>query len=514
MALGAGGNGFSAPGDGIVAGAAKQVAGRRQRAAGGPLKGILDRQHAGGVKGRDGPRTFVDGKESGQDGEGGPSLPGSWAPLESVRERGALLRPVAGGQGAAVHTLSSVALASRAALLMATQRKERHTEIRSDGIDGTLGDGRDVSTAARDEVSMGLLVGDAAARREALFRTSTGHEQFIAQGKDASGSQAPLATAIGRPAITGQLRVLASGMSGVRGSRGDEQLDPLEDGAGEGEGKESSEFRPAGEAVPSGRRDPAPIELGPDGKPVGILVDDSAVTRKLPRPPSRPGLKPLPSIRTDTEKGKGGPSVPASTSAANLSALEKGGLRTASVPGMPSDVGRSQSMKGIAHRPRSTTGRQGLGFQFGGNQGGPVSGAAAAASAADDPVPSDAEAASSFYSSDSDGPREGLDSREPVVVEEPQDVKAARLAMVSMGLKRVESFEPPMAPRDIRVVEVGHDFLRLEWQPPAFDGGSPVYDYIIRYAMVKPETEEERRKRKRKERRMRSAGEVVADAGP
>ena len=74
--------------------------------------------------------------------------------------------------------------------------------------------------------------------------------------------------------------------------------------------------------------------------------------------------------------------------------------------------------------------------------------------------PSDTDAdGASLYSSDSDRPRNGRDLGEPVVVEEPTDVKAARLAMVSMGLKRVESFEAPMAPRDIRVVDVGHDYL-------------------------------------------------------
>ena len=178
---------------------------RRQEAGANALDGVID--------------PLVDGGDA---GEGlGPSAPGTWASIERVKQSGGLLRPVAGGAGAAVHTLSSVALASRAALLMASQRKARHAELAMSNNDGTLGSGNDVSSAARDEVSMGLLVGDAAARREALFRTSTGQEQFEVQGQGAMGSRAPLATAIGRPAIIGSLRALASGTTGFQARAAD-----------------------------------------------------------------------------------------------------------------------------------------------------------------------------------------------------------------------------------------------------------------------------------------------------
>ncbi|KAA0170035.1 hypothetical protein FNF27_06788 [Cafeteria roenbergensis] len=47
-----------------------------------------------------------------------------------------------------------------------------------------------------------------------------------------------------------------------------------------------------------------------------------------------------------------------------------------------------------------------------------------------------------------------------------------------------ESFGPPGPPQQVQVADKGHDWLAVRWMPPAFDGGSPVVDYVIRYNAI------------------------------
>ena len=34
-------------------------------------------------------------------------------------------------------------------------------------------------------------------------------------------------------------------------------------------------------------------------------------------------------------------------------------------------------------------------------------------------------------------------------------------------------------PQDLKVLEVRHDFVKLSWKPPSFDGGSPIVSYVL-----------------------------------
>ena len=34
-------------------------------------------------------------------------------------------------------------------------------------------------------------------------------------------------------------------------------------------------------------------------------------------------------------------------------------------------------------------------------------------------------------------------------------------------------------PQSVEVADVRHDFVKLSWKPPAFDGGSPVTSYVV-----------------------------------
>jgi hypothetical protein len=47
-----------------------------------------------------------------------------------------------------------------------------------------------------------------------------------------------------------------------------------------------------------------------------------------------------------------------------------------------------------------------------------------------------------------------------------------------------ESFGPPGPPQFVKVVDSGFDWIAIEWSPPAYDGGTPVVDYVIRYSAI------------------------------
>ena len=49
------------------------------------------------------------------------------------------------------------------------------------------------------------------------------------------------------------------------------------------------------------------------------------------------------------------------------------------------------------------------------------------------------------------------------------------------------SLLPPQKPRNVIVNKVGPDFIHLKWEPPILDGGCKVYDYQVKFNVVKIE---------------------------